>query len=863
VPALVRRIRLSGGEPETLSASRRLILSVFYLPDGRLAWTVMEPQETGYVPVDDLVGRVSRVNTRVEVLSATGIVSELRTFEAFSDRVIASPTGDGLYCRCYAPLFDLRRATEHLVFLPLRQGADLKREIVPLSRVVWLHNMWNFREPLRFALTSDNKSLYVGDAGRLWKIEVASGVREPVPFTARVRQEIQDPVTPRKPDLGRIGSSTRPRVINEPRLSPDGRTLVFGAAGYLWQQRLDGGSARRLFEGTAYELEPAFSPDGRRLAYLHSKHGRDEIRLFDFESGEARSLASEPSWGLSWSPDGQRLVFEDSLEQVVALTVSDGQKAKLAGATSSRPHFSADGRWLYISEAGQFYRIRLAAPAEKEAMTRLDRPLRDGIVSPKGNWLAFRRNSEIWVAKLAREPVENRDIRLLSAEGTEGYAFTPDGSALIYAIGNRVWRHRLADGAREEIPIRLELQRPTPPPLLLRRVRVLDYAAGGFGQERSVYIDQGRIRWMGTEGGRNIARDAVIVDAGGRFAIPGLFDMHTHHFSGTPETEPEAFIAYGVTSIRDVGSPLHWFGAVADRLEFSGEPGPRAFYSGDTFHYRAPANVSSVVAIRDEEGARSYVRRWKAQGAHFIKAYSSLSWRLRRAVAEEARRQGLPVAGHGLSVEEITKSVILGFASLEHFNTQSRAYDDILLMIVAAGTRWDPTLEAMYGNDLLLRNEPERLLDPKLRAFMPESSIRDAQTVYQKTGNYNMLRGLWGEWLSSLQSAHRLGVKLLAGTDTDGGRLFPGITLHWELEHLVEARLTPLEVLRIATQQAAEAVGAQDDLGTLEPGKFADIVLLDKNPLEDIKNTQTIWRVLKGGWLFDPDKLRPVVPVVR
>ena len=106
--------------------------------------------------------------------------------------------------------------------------------------------------------------------------------------------------------------------------------------------------------------------------------------------------------------------------------------------------------------------------------------------------------------------------------------------------------------------------------------------------------------------------------------------------------------------------------------------------------------------------------------------------------------------------------------------------------------------------------------------------------------------------LAGVRDAHRRGVTLLAGTDRD-----PGAALHWELELLTRAGIPPLEVLRIATQQAAEAVGAEDDLGTLEVGKLADIVLLDANPLEDIRNTQAIWRVLKGGWVFDPEELQP------
>ena len=121
------------------------------------------------------------------------------------------------------------------------------------------------------------------------------------------------------------------------------------------------------------------------------------------------------------------------------------------------------------------------------------------------------------------------------------------------------------------------------------------------------------------------------------------------------------------------------------------------------------------------------------------------------------------------------------------------------------------------------------------------------------------LRGMWAVRLASIRAAHAAGVSLQIGTDAEIGvpRRFQGAPLHWELENFVQAGLSPLEVLRIATQQAAEAVGAEDELGTLEPGKLADIVLLDANPLEDIKNTQTIWRVIKGSWVFDPEKLRP------
>ena len=262
--------------------------------------------------------------------------------------------------------------------------------------------------------------------------------------------------------------------------------------------------------------------------------------------------------------------------------------------------------------------------------------------------------------------------------------------------------------------------------------------------------------------------------------------------------------------------------------------------------------------IYSEDDARTYVRRNKERGAQFIKVHHSLSWPLQRAMAEEAHRQGLPLVGHGATVRQVTQSAILGYASLEHLNSPERFYDDVFEMLALLGIRWDPTMTIYGGYASLLRDEPERLADAKLRAFTQEWQIREAHYMLNFMDN-QALRGHQPVQLAGIRAAHRRGVKIHAGTDAGTFGAFPGVPLHWELEFFAQAGLSPLEVIRVATQEAAAAVGAEDDLGTLEPGKLADIVLLDKNPLEDIRNTQTIWRVIKGGWLFDPEKLRPPV----
>ena len=177
-------------------------------------------------------------------------------------------------------------------------------------------------------------------------------------------------------------------------------------------------------------------------------------------------------------------------------------------------------------------------------------------------------------------------------------------------------------------------------------------------------------------------------------------------------------------------------------------------------------------------------------------------------------------------------------------------------MFAGTGTRWDPTVGNTAGDWLTLQEEPEGLVNEKFRAFFPKARLEE-----ERTRNFpwrmKMFPKIFAQQLESISAAYSHGVRLHAGTDAPEHLSFPGQSLHWELEHLARAGIPLLEVLRIATQEAAIAVGAGDDLGTLAAGNLADMVLLDANPLDDIKNTQTIWRVIKGGWVFDPEELRP------
>ncbi len=821
-PAEIRRVALAGGEPGIV-VPPGFIRGAFYLPDGRLAWSAMEP-----------VAESPRVTTRIEVMSPEGRVSTLRRVPGYLHRVVASPGGDGLYCSQYLLTDGTEDQPKSLVFVPLPEGEV--RHITSLSG-------WHFSP--RFEASADGRYLYFGDGGRLWKISLSEGEHELLPFSAKVTLEVREPVAPPKAALTARGPF-RLRGVEYPTLSPDGRAVVFVAAGQLWQQSLDGGVAQQLIEADGFVCCPRFSPDGSRLALDQLPWGR--LQVLNLETGQTRTVVASRARNASWSPDGRRLVYRTTWDrEVIVVNVADGMRDTVAKTWwFPHPSFSADGKSVYYTTAvdgvGTLVRMSLEEGGEPEPTTKLERHLDLGYVSPNERWLAFRRNREIWVAPLGDGLVTEDKVRQLTRDGGKTFTFAPDGSAVIYAAGDRVWRHPLAGGERVEIPIRLELRRATAQPLLVRRVRILDFASAGFSSEMSLLIEQGRIRWIGEERDHEVPEGAWVLNAEGRFAIPGLFDMHYDWC-----TYNEVFVAYGITSVR---CPDDWGTALVDRGDVSGDPVPRAFFSGKLFEGAVSFGANDYLQIYDEDQARSHVRLWKERGSQFIKAYSSLPWHLLRAVAEETRRLDLPVAGHGMSLEEITKSVTLGYHSLEHFRPEERWYGDVLQMFASAGTRWDPTLTGMDVGDYLLGDERERLLDEKLRSFVGDEAFRrlEGSLVHRRS------RGRSAEILASVREAHEMGVNLLAGT---GVVTTLGPSLHWELELFAEAGLPALDIIRIATLEAATAVGAEEDLGTLESGKLGDVVLLDASPLEDIANTQRIWRVIKGGWVFDPEELRP------
>jgi Tol biopolymer transport system component len=832
----VRRVGVADGKVAVLSEPG-FARAVAFLTDGRPVWSEVEFES-----------EKKPAMSRLAVATQAGKPTTALMVEGVADRIGVDPgDGGGLYLRLYeaaSVVKNLVPQRERLAYLPLGRGNDHQTVTGLLSGPedsaqsvedrgegarVYPAQLSN---PLpRPAFGVAKGSIYLGDRGKLWRVDTATGKRDEIAFSAEITFDFL-PGSPPPAYANRHPAS--PTSILTPRLAPDGASVIFTAAGFLWRQPLAGGEARRLLDTGGFEWGPAaLSPDGKKLAYQLSEGADQQLRVVDLATGRNQVLISQPRTGRyqpAWSPDGTRLVYAyyerratgPKVPCVYLADLASGERRKLADGNprwTPSAHFSGDGKWVYFTADGQVHRYPIETPGASEPITEFTEFAADAQVSPDGERLAFRRNDEIWMAPLGAHRVRQDETFRFSPRGGHNFAFTPDGTSLVYSTGADVWLHPLKDGGQKQVPIQLKFSTEPPPPVLLRNVRVLDFKAGGFTEGTSLLVEDGRIQWIGSEAGHTRPGNLNVVDGGGRFAIPGLFDVHTH--TATPihpqsardVSQMELWIAYGVTSVGDMGSDLSTLNAWADRRTGFAAPVPRVFSYGSMIE-AMPFIWGGSAFIASDEQAREVVRVAKEEGAVGLKSYFTLPWSLHHAVARAAVQQGLAVRAHGWAREEAIRGVLLGHEGMEHTLPVNDYYDDILKLLAATGTRWTPTLPLVFG-------------------LIPEASpLRTAM-------------------LGTVKRAYRDGVQLLPGMDSLNVRDEYGQAVHAELQHFAQAGIPSLAVLRIATEHSAAMVGADKLLGSLEPGKLADIVLLDGNPLDNIANTLTVWKVVLGGRVFE------------
>lgn len=446
------------------------------------------------------------------------------------------------------------------------------------------------------------------------------------------------------------------------------------------------------------------------------------------------------------------------------------------------------------------------------------------------------------------------------------------------------------------------------PSVVIQHATIFDSRSGVMVPGRTLVIEGGHIRAIGADGRLpHMPPRTQLIDARGRYVIPGLIDAHVHvvhvvdfaHMTGD-EILP-LFLANGVTSLRDVGDNIVAEKFIARYADAHPATSPRLFLCSPFIDGDPPVHADNGVswAITDPVQVSKFVEDAAAWGATTLKIYVGTKRDVGQKVIEEGHRRGLIVTGHlgkysaqdavadGIDCLEHIVSVFsyilpeepashtdsregkesqpgerarLAMESRANLNLESAKATDLIEAVARRKVMVDPTL-AVFKDMLLLADLPEVSQNPdnlhvpsRLREFWP------TYTHQFQLGTQDLRRKEFKKYQELTGALYKAGVTLLAGTDTPEPNTAPGFSLHDELELLVESGLTPAAALQAATINNARALKQSNELGSVEEGKLADLVILDANPLTDIKNTRKIYRVIRGGVVCDPNVLLRLVP---
>ena len=732
--------------------------------------------------------------------------------------------------------------------------------------------------------TPDSKSIVFWAKGGIHRIDVGTRQVSEIPFHVSGTRFVEDAVRQQK-DVA--PASFKTKMVRFASKSPDGSRIVYEALGNLWIANGDGNNPHRLTRGDDFESYPAFSRDGKQVAYVSWDDDRaGRIKVVGVGGGEGRIITPEPGHYVepAFSPDGSLIAYRKTSDGflttplygkdtgIYVVPVKGGTPKRVAKA-GTQPMFGATNDRIFFTATGDEEKRLLKSVSNDgtDEVTHLTSQNASRFaLSPNEQFIAWTERYQAYVMPFVRS---GRSIEIapdskalplskVSADAGDWIHWSGNSRFLYWSQGPNLYGldvgtlGAFAGGKLGAAPLVAELgvtaaEAKPSGSIALTGARIVTMKGDEVIENGTILIEGDRIAAVGPSAAVTYPAGTRTIDVSGKTIIPGLIDAHWHGSMGSELIIPKqnwfhaAALGYGVTTIHDPSNDTFEIFAASEYQKAGKILGPRIFSTGMILY---GATTPFTVEINSLDDALAHLRRLKASGAWSVKSYNQPRREQRQMIIEAARQLGMEVVPEGGSLFEMNMTMIAdGHTTIEHSLPVANIYDDVLQFWRGSGTAYTPTMVVTYGGPFgenYWYQHTQVWNEPILAKWTPRPLIdaRSRRPVMNPPEEDNIISNA----ITALKVSE-LGIPVSIGAH--GQR--EGLGAHWDMWSFALGGMKPMDVLKTGTINPARALGLDKDLGSLEPGKLADLVVLDDNPLENIRNTDHIAMTMQGGRLFD------------